>query len=798
MTSTTDNVEPAHVPEMKVTADVGDITTHRPGEAVDVPDENPMAIYNGPTLTQISSFWDRFLLIKTGTLQGTDSTFTDLLASSFDLWAQYFNNTLVAKKLANFAMFRCGMEVIFTVTPPSNAYGLYLLQAIPEGGESLVGSSYVNSNNTDNAYTATQGVHAFVDITSGNSVSFKLPWVYQQPYCLVSNTSSYVNSWRLCLWPLQAIANAVNSDAIVCTYNIYARPISMDLRVASFQGKKEGAAAPQESGIMARLKKGKATVDRLRESKSISSGLTKVAQMGAMASSIPFLAPFAAPIGAGAAALASFASSFGFTREAEPTKPMTISARPFSSLMHVDGTDGSEIVGLLQSNTVTIDPTIGGGSAEDEESFASLFKRWTIISTFVWSTADAVGTIEATYPVTPFYCANFLGVMYPIVGGFIAFPFQWWRGSMEYKIIIPSSVYHRGMLQVYWSSVAVSIGSTDPTQVLYNEIFDVEAGSEYTFRIGWNQQVPMLQNNGLSYAGAASTMYSNGFIYFRVVSQLQAVGGTAPITCVLMARVTDDFEFGMPKTTDKFLSDSGSTTAAGYAYTFQGKNVGDEEDGQDDEIFDLVPNSGPYPCLAIHIGEKISSVRALMQKFSLIDIPSLSSAQITGVYNPSYPSPATYGTAGTVWFDGAAATQAPWTWTGYYSVMFTGRRGSQRYKVTSAGPTITSIGMLSDFAQNHTLITNTSRAFTTSIQNVGSASIAIQNTNTGGAEFTVPYYDSRLWRSCVYPDIVTSGSTRVDYMVSPSSTGTFYVYVAAGPDTTMIRFRRTPGLITHP
>jgi hypothetical protein len=325
------------------------------------------------------------------------------------------------------------------------------------------------------------------------------------------------------------------------------------------------------------------TAKKFKDDKTISKTAGKIASMAAMASTVPFLAPFAGPVAAGAASVMSMASMFGFTRESAPEKPVDVHQKSFAPLANVDGTDGSEVVALLQGNTLPIDPGIGGGSHSDEMAFASLFERWTIIDTFTWDTAATALTNIETIPVTPYFGKQTLGAFYATTAGFVGFPFTYWRGGMEYKLIIPSSVYHRGMLQVLWCT-DTGIPVTDVTQILHNEIFDVEAGSEYTFTVDWSKRSPAFLNSGFqSKTTGSDSGNSNGFIIFRVISQLQAMGGSAPITCVLMARAMPNMEFGFPRQIGSLYYNTGTVGPLTAIAKFQGKNVGDDE--EDDSLF---------------------------------------------------------------------------------------------------------------------------------------------------------------------------------------------------------------------
>lgn len=789
MQASNSTVEPSHETDLQVSSELGQIVTARTGESAG--QANTMEITGTGKTSNISAFFTRWQLLTTGLLQTTDTSFSDLLGSAYYPINKYLNTTPVMDKTANYRYWEGDVEVLITVTPPSNAYGLYLVQAIPNYNFSPAGDC-CNSATADNPWTATQGIHGFIDITTGNSVVLKLPYYNNGLGLSLPGTDAGI--WRLCLWCISPIQNAVNADTIAATYNIYARMPDIQLMVPYYQSGKGGASST--------LKRGLATAQKFKEDKTISKTAGKIASMAAMASTVPFLAPFAGPVAAGAASVMSMASMFGFTRESAPEKPIDVHQKSFSNVACVDGQDGSDVVALLQGNTLPIDPGVGGGPHSDEMAFASLFERWTIIDTFTWDTSAAALTDINTIPVSPFFGKQVLGAMYPTTCGFVGFPFKYWRGAMEYKLIIPSSVYHRGMLQVFWSPDSTP-PATDVTQILLNEIFDVEANSEYTFSVDWSKAMNCFANTGFgSKLNGFDSTNCNGLLFFRVISQLQAVGGSAPITCCLLARAKDSMEFGVPREFGS-LYYNGTVHPLSAVAQFQGKNVGDDEE-EDSMTFELVPNMtrnvdrlGPSI-----FGEEIRSVRALVQKMSII--VRLSSGSD---YNPTlavphfYPPPFTYAHA-PVQIQQGVTTRPPWTWYGHYAAMYGCVRGSTRYKVWCSNDCLVQAFPVT--ADNYaTAAANQTTFGSTGISAGFSGDVfcGVQKSGAGGTEFTLPGYPATQFRNpCDYSwtSSMAGSGERIDFinpMLLTFANQMMLQFVGAGPDISLFRFRRVPSMI---
>jgi len=286
----------------------------------------------------------------------------------------------------HFGIVRGTLEVIVVTTCPANAYGMYLVQALPEGGRlgpfpsaggGGGGTFYEMDNSTyDTVYTATQGIHALIDISKSNTVVMRLPFVYPvDAYSLTTQIADRGDAWRIVVWCLSSIKNSVNSNSVSGTVKVYARfTEDYELGVPVVQSAKPKTGGKKKS-VMEK-------VGDLRESKFLSKTSKTVASIATLATTIPMLAPLAGPIAAGAASFSSMADYFGFTKEAKPIEPAPFKSSNWTNPCAVDGFDSSDVVALFQNNTTTIDATVGGGDAADELAVGSLYARWLIVDIF--------------------------------------------------------------------------------------------------------------------------------------------------------------------------------------------------------------------------------------------------------------------------------------------------------------------------------------------------------------------------------------------------------------------------------
>jgi hypothetical protein len=763
--------------------------------------------------TTLGGYLKRMTRITNGNITSSDANLTPLF--SINPTSLFLNNTQVFDKITTFGVIRGTLEVTMVTTVPSNAFGLYLLQALPEGGGAPygpgVGAFYeVGGDTVDTPYTATQGIHGFIDIASSNAVVLKLPFVYKSDAIL--NTISapdYGDPWRLVLWSLSGLQNSVNSAAVTGSYVVYARLMDdYELGMPVIQGDTEGRLT---TSFSAKVSKAKAKVSQLRQDKTVSKTAAAIAKGAAfMGTAVPFLAPLAGPIAAGAAAVTSLADYFGFTKEARPEDPQSMKVTRHTNLVNVDGFDGSDVVALFSNNATTIDATVGGGESGDETSIASLYSRWTIVDQFNWSTSDAGGTILRTIPVTPFHCANTLGAWYPTVAGYIGMPFTFWRGGMEYRIFVPSSAFHRGELQILWDYAPPSTPySEQPDNIIPNVTIDATSSTTVDVSVAYNVPDMCLRNIGLMSSTSAPLTLSgtgivNGYLVFRVFNPLQATVGDSTISVVVMARACPDMRFGVPRSSGAFTYGA-SLVPFNDMFQLQGNSDGAIGDAAlDTQKFSLVGdgnNDEAFPVDAVLWGEQWLSVRALAQRFSRVACVATEVSTVAA-YPHFFPPPSVYAT-GVIASQNGLQLHPPWTWFAHYASLFVGVRGSMRWKFLSDAPStaITSAvpGFSFDVATTAAQHSFTNSATPTGVLVPGATSEGVRVIGESGLwEVTMPYYDTmKFWPYRWVGSLGLANWQRTDIFQTLNWNGTLTAFVAGGPDLALVRFRRTPALIAR-
>jgi len=467
--------------------------------------------------------------------------------------------------------------------------------------------------------------------------------------------------WKIQIWCLKPVSTSVTSGVTHGSVRVYAcMNEDFELVIPHYEGKHNG------NGALKRISPKLHSM--IGEGKG-SAMAGKVAEMAETAMKIPFIAPFASTVSTVARGVEGVLSMFGFTRTTAETIPQAMTMRSVTNVAHMDGSDAADSASLAYTNAISIDGRINGFSGLDPLANEALFSRWTLIKSQTFATTDAAGTVLMSVPVTPFYCRNAgeTNKLHMTTAGFVGLPFEYWRGDMEYRLVTPISVLHRGTIQVTWIPMGSSITSVDPTNCSLNTVIDLEAGKDLLFSVGFAREIPFCKNAVITDDTTIVPYVDscNGSFTVTVVNPLTAQTTTANTTMYLYCRAKQ-MEFAVPRMFIRALDAEGdpSNFSLWSQVVLEGA-IGDD-DNLTEEVLSLVPDGVSYPSAEILFGESFQSVRALMQKPSQLYVRTLGKGSKHIV---------------PILFSAPAAGGFEWTWAGYYRSLFLGLAGSERFKI---------------------------------------------------------------------------------------------------------------------
>jgi hypothetical protein len=747
--------------------------------------------------TSLGDFPLRLTEITEVVLSTTDVD--ESLIIAFDPWDLYLGNPRVEEKMANFSLIRGTMELVGITSAPGNAYGSYVVSALPNGG-SVPSTATTQEISPELHVENCMQVDNYTRLDCANSENFVIHLPFLWPYDFAQLPDGPANSWRIYVTCLSAIRSAMPGAVGTAMHvKFFARLLpDYKLTVPHIEGHQRHSGrlrpsenikkfAPHLQSIAehpAAAQVGAAVSAHVPEQMKgkVSGVADAVGNVADKLSGIPVIGGTAAAVSGVAHAASKLAKFFGMTYEEAELSSIPITQRSVSNVAHIDGQDRSELASLVTGNAINIDPQIAGCSDKDCMATSDIYNRWTLVKSFDWNIGSETGDILGNWPISPSYCRDAGGMTHLTTAGYVGFPFNLWRGDMEYLIVAPASKLHRGSVQFFWVPYGGVLPST-VTNTTLNFIYDVTAGGEKQFTVGFARDLPFLQNRILSDQYLiVPTGATNGTMYARVINPLYSPAETNPVTFFIFARACANMEFAVLKRQSLSLNATldGLVDNPWFVSASLEGATGDEDDHEADTLA-LVAPSGIYPSDQILFGEKFESVRGLMQKPNRIfqddnTWSTINYAPILGVLR------------------GSAGATAGWntslTLQGLYRQLFTGLACSERYKMF---PEVGS--WLGAEGWNTGSITDTSP-----MSFVGPlAPMTFCGANKGG-EFQIPYYTAKKYMLTryMYRPTLSTGIERVNILhfhKRTSESSNCVIYHSYAPDMRVTCFRQVPILV---
>lgn len=181
----------------------------------------------------------------------------------------------------------------------------------------------------------------------------------------------------------------------------------------------------------------------------------------------------------------------------------------------------------------------------DEMSLKFLVAKYSYLGSFSFSTTSVTGDVIASWPINPIpsELTNMRISQVPLLS-YLSFPFQFWRGSLTYKLQVVSTSFQTGKI-----FIAYNFGSYKPGTSLslgqltsqYGEAYEINQGSnELEFSVPYVASTPYLD---VPNSNVPSVEDSVGYINITILNPLVAPNNT-PLSITLNVFVAggDDFE----------------------------------------------------------------------------------------------------------------------------------------------------------------------------------------------------------------------------------------------------------------
>lgn len=205
-------------------------------------------------------------------------------------------------------------------------------------------------------------------------------------------------------------------------------------------------------------------------------------------------------------------------------------------LMKSDRPSRSEMLAGHQGLEDSITPLEGG----DPMDFKSIYTREAWLNRVVWS--DGTSGSLLRIPVTPCVLAGSSYTSGTATGGFqltpmgfIAFPFEYWRGDISFRVEVVGPKLIRGRLKMVYVPPLSSWTPTDETADLHCDYVDVASAVEHELTCPYSAETPWLLTRELASNGTVNSAYENGYFYLTIVDPLRANGVSVEVNIYVRA-----------------------------------------------------------------------------------------------------------------------------------------------------------------------------------------------------------------------------------------------------------------------
>ena len=529
-------------PSAKMSSEILEFTDQNPSYGYSV-DSQPDATFGQADMGDVSlaNFLSRPVLI-----QSFDwSTDAPQIYERFNPWENFFQEPRIANRIAHYSLLRAKLKIRVLVNGNQFHYGRAILSYVP-----LPDSDYLTLDRAwvqQDLIQASQRPHIYIDPTYSQGGEMMLPFFWYKNALSIPD-SEWSQMGEMILHTINVLKHA-NGASDNVTINIFAW--AEDVTLAAPTSETADTLDPQAGG------------DEYGQG-IISKPAGIVSRVAGKLKSVPIIAPYARATEIGANALSQIAGIFGYCRPNDVSQIQAFKPTLLGNMVNTDAPDTAIKLTVDSKQELTIDPRTTGLSGVDEMDIKQIAQKESFLTTFDWPVSANRGFGLWNSAVSPtLYDLNGTEIHMPACC-FATLPFQYWRGTINYRFQIVSSNFHRGRLRVIYDPYGQGVAPEYTTQ--YNRIIDIAEEKDFTVSIGWGAQTPYCTtyrpgvnppqfgpgyNNQIGPRDTEGPR-NNGIIGLEVVNDLTVPNSTVDndIQVNVFVSVGDDFEVACPWTTN--------------------------------------------------------------------------------------------------------------------------------------------------------------------------------------------------------------------------------------------------------
>jgi hypothetical protein len=446
---------------------------------------------------------------------------------------------------------------------------------------------------SESLYTTTGFPHVQLSASDNEPVELRLPFVHPQAY-LSTNALNSVYLGTLKIQVLNQLrAAAASSNAIHLTVTLHWEDAEVKVPIYKHPITGTENSIAEATGLFGDI------AETATSATAVVSHLTTGNFAGVIKGAASMISP-----------ITSLLSGVGLLDKPNyiTTPQKTIS--PISALSHGKGTDTSIRMGL-DPGAMPEKSIVDFGDTADEMTVSHIVSTPMMFSTLNWPVTLNSGDRLCYFPVSPLLASNSGGVITLPFLAYLANMFQYWRGSIKYRLDFISTSFHTGRLLVAYIPNNFDTSSPSITQAMScpYTIIDLQKSSRVSI------EVPFISPTPYKLLETSNTALDNsGFIYIYVLNELVMPDNVANnIDINLYISGGNDFEFSVP--CDCLIQFDEPAEATGLFKTVQGGNYVEEE-----PIILGTQETHSYPP---HFGEQFPLSDLIKRYTKIQSLPSL-------------------------------------------------------------------------------------------------------------------------------------------------------------------------------
>jgi len=601
-------------------------------------------------------------------------------------WKLFFNDARVVNRIAHFNLLRCKLHVRVTVNGTPFHFGRAMITYLPLHVYDEMSVKTVPLADAAYKVGISQRPRLMINPTCSQGGEMILPFFFHKNYLSIPD-SEWEDMGLLMITELASLKHANGAtDPVTISMFAWASEVEMDVLTS-------------DKPLTMVSQSGTSEMKEANMKGFISEPATAFAKTLSKLTVFPQIAPLATATSMGATAIAGIAKYFGYSRPVITKAPDRVRNQMSSSFALCNVPDLSEKLTVDCAQELTVDPRISGVGSEDPLTISNIAQRESYLTQFDWLQSNSPDDMLFNIRLTPgswfAKAADSKFHFTPVCA--MAFPFAYWTGKLRLRFQFVTSAYHRGRVMVRYDP---NVSHTLDFNTNFIEVIDISENSDFTIEVGVAQQVSLLQN--AFPAGGTSNYYGttpltpitgsrdNGFLSLTVINELTTPNSTAnnDIKVNVFVSAGDDFEVFVPRDTgiSSLTMDQQSGVPSGTPID-AACNMAYE--GPVTQMCIGTTNSDDIN--KVFIGESIVSLRTLLKRFTMHEnmIGGDTSISTLELKRCAFPLFRGY-VPGAIDFTSVPAPDTPYNYVNthllhYVSSMFSGHRGSIRYKIAPVG-----------------------------------------------------------------------------------------------------------------